>query len=100
MSVWGAQGACDIHVYIYSTHQSTGAYSTFAVNIDKSGNLPLSLKISWGEHWTVHTVYQVRLDLLPLPCIALIWPSQLSCLGSSVVEHLPSKQYVVGSSPT
>ena len=24
----------------------------------------------------------------------------LSCLGSSVVEHLPSKQYVVGSSPT
>ena len=29
-------------------------------------------------------VYQVRLDWLPLPCIALIWPSQLSCLGSSV----------------
>ena len=25
-----------------------------------------------------------RLDWLPLPCIALIWPSQLSCLGSSV----------------
>ena len=29
-------------------------------------------------------VYQVRLDWLPLPCIALIWSSQLSCLGSSV----------------
>ena len=29
-------------------------------------------------------VYQVRLDWLPLPCIALIRPSQLSCLGSSV----------------
>ena len=28
--------------------------------------------------------YQVRLDWLPLPCIALIQPSQLSCLGSSV----------------
>ena len=30
------------------------------------------------------TVYQVRLDWLPLPCIDLIQPSQLSCLGSSV----------------
>ena len=29
-------------------------------------------------------VYQVRLDWLPLPCTALIHPSQLSCLGSSV----------------
>ena len=29
-------------------------------------------------------VYQVRLDWLPLPYIALIRPSQLSCLGSSV----------------
>ena len=29
-------------------------------------------------------VYQVKLDWLPLPCIALIQPSQLSCLGSSV----------------
>ena len=29
-------------------------------------------------------VYQVRLDWLPLPCIALIQPSQLSCLGNSV----------------
>ena len=37
-------------------------------------------------------VYQVR--------IALILPSQLSGLGSSVVEYLPSKQCVVGSSPT
>ena len=26
----------------------------------------------------------LRLDWLPLPCIALIRPSQLSCLGSSV----------------
>ena len=30
-------------------------------------------------------VYQVGLDWLPLPCVALIWPSQLSCLGSSAV---------------
>ena len=29
-------------------------------------------------------VYQVRLDWFPLPCIALIQPSQLSCIGSSV----------------
>ena len=29
-------------------------------------------------------VYQVRLDWMPLPCIALIRPSQLSCLSSSV----------------
>ena len=29
-------------------------------------------------------VYQVRLDWLPLPCVALIQPSHLSCLGSSV----------------
>ena len=34
----------------------------------------------------MHTllVYQVRLDWLPLPCITLIRPSQLGCLGSSV----------------
>ena len=38
--------------------------------------------------------------MVPLPCIALIRPSQLSCLSSLVVEHLPRKQYVVGSSPT
>ena len=29
-------------------------------------------------------VYQVELDWLPLPCVALIQPSQLSCLGNSV----------------
>ena len=29
-------------------------------------------------------VYQVSLDWLPLPCIALIQPSQLSCPGISV----------------
>ena len=39
-------------------------------------------------------MYQVRLDRLPLPCVALIQPSQLSCLGGSVVEQLPHKQYV------
>ena len=33
-------------------------------------------------------------------CIALTQSSQLSCLSSSVVEHLPSKQCVAGSSPT
>ena len=31
--------------------------------------------------------------------IALTQPNQLSCLGSSVVEHLPSKRYVVSLSP-
>ena len=29
-------------------------------------------------------VYRVRLDWLPLPCIASIRPRQLSCLGRSV----------------
>ena len=29
-------------------------------------------------------VYQVRLDWLPLPCIGLIRPNQLSCISSSV----------------
>ena len=29
-------------------------------------------------------VYQVKLDWLPMPCIALVRPSQLGCLGSSV----------------
>ena len=44
----------------------------------------------WWFNYTVYSlmlslpVYQVRLDWLPLPCIALIRPSQLSCLGSSV----------------
>ena len=45
-------------------------------------------------------VYQVRLDWLPLPRIALIRPSQLSCLVAQLVEHLPRKQYVVGLNPT
>ena len=31
-------------------------------------------------------VYQVRLEWLSLPCIALIRPSQLSCLGSTVAR--------------
>ena len=31
-------------------------------------------------------VYQVRLDWLPLPCTALIRPSQLSCLGTCIVH--------------
>ena len=43
-------------------------------------------------------VYQARLDRLPLYSFDLTQP--LSCLGSSVVGHLPSKQCVVGSSPT
>ena len=42
-------------------------------------------------------VYQVRLIALALYCLDSAQP--LSCLGSLVVEHLPSKQYVVGSSP-
>ena len=43
-------------------------------------------------------VYQVRLDQLPLHSFDLTPP--LSCLSSLVVEHLPSKQFVVDSSPT
>ena len=43
-------------------------------------------------------VYRIRLDQLPL--FNFDSTQQKSCLGSLVVEHLPSKQYVVGSSPT
>ena len=32
-----------------------------------------------------------------LSFIALTQPRQLSCLGGSVVEHMPAKQYVTGS---
>ena len=42
-------------------------------------------------------VYQVRLDWLPLPCIALIRP--IASIAQ-LVERLPSKQYVVGLNPT
>ena len=84
-----------------------GEYSGLKVRI-------LELGIIGGLITPVHSlilsytlpVYQVRLDWLPLPCIAVIRPSQLSCLGSSVasvaqlVEHLPRKQYFVGLSPT
>ena len=45
-------------------------------------------------------VYQVRLEWLRLPCIALIWPSQLICQGSSVGRAFACKQYVMGSNPT
>ena len=48
-----------------------------AVTVKEDIHMPLT-SIT-GSH-----VYQVRLDCLPLPCIALIRPSQLSCLGSSV----------------
>ena len=46
------------------------------------------------------SIYQVRLDWLPLPCIALIRPSQLSWFCSSVIDHLSIKYYVVGLNPT
>ena len=47
----------------------------------------------------------IRLYWLTLPCIVLIRPSQLSSLSTYVhvaqlVEHLPHKQYVMGSNPT
>ena len=56
----------------------------------------------------VHTyMYQVRvypvhqdLGFLRTLCIALTQPDQLRCLRSSVVEDLPSKQYIAGLSPT
>ena len=41
---------------------------------------------------------EVILVALALYCLGSTQP--LSCLGSSVAEHLPSKQCVVGSSPT
>ena len=47
----------------------------------------------------VYPVYH-ELGFLGALCIALTWPGQLSCLGSSVVEHLPSKRCVTCSSPT
>ena len=47
-------------------------------------NGEFSLRREFKENITCLSVYQVRLYWLPLPCIALIRPSQLSCLGSSV----------------
>ena len=44
-------------------------------------------------------VYQ-NLELYGALCIALIQPDQLSCLGSSVVEHPPSKRVVRCLNPT
>ena len=51
-------------------------------------------------------VYQVKLDWSPLLCIALIQPSQLSCLGSSVgrasasyvssIQILPEQLFFIG----
>ena len=51
-----------------------------------------SLMLSWSL-----PIYQVRLDWLPLPCIYYCLDSAqpLSCLGSSMVGHLP-----IASSPT
>ena len=51
-----------------------------------------SLKLSYSL-----PVYQVRLDRL---CIALIRPNHWAASVTQWLEHLPSKQYVVGSSPT
>ena len=45
------------------------------------------------------TVHQVRLDWLPLPCIALIRPSQLSCLGNSVGRTSTSQAICRGFEP-
>ena len=42
-------------------------------------------------------VYQVRLDHL---CIALIRPNHWAASVAQWLEHLPSKQCVVGSNPT
>ena len=58
--------------------------------------------LPWSIPWCLNMslpVYQVGEAGCPsLVCLDSTQP--LSCLGSSVVEHLPSKQYVVGSSPT
>ena len=63
-----------IHVYM-CTCISMGIWYIYChIHVQKQ-NESLSLSLF---------VYHVRLDWLPLPCIALIWPSQLSCLGNSV----------------
>ena len=80
-----------------------GLYISSHVNV-----LSLELGVIGGLIISVHSfmlslrmlVYQVRLNWLPLPCIALIRPSQLSCLVAQWVEHLPCKQHVMGSNPT
>ena len=62
----------------------------------RSGSSHVNTQQGVGCHWRINylvhsmmlslswPVYQVRLDWLPSPCIALIHPSQLSCLGNSV----------------
>ena len=54
--------------------------------------LSLELGIIGGLITMVHSlilseslpIFHVRLDWLPLSCIALIWASQLSCIGSAI----------------
>ena len=62
------------------------------------------LNLELGRHWWFNcraplldvelesTVYRVRLGRLPLYSFDSTQP--LGCIGSSVVEHLPSKKYV------
>ena len=61
-----------------------------------AGSIPLSAPQYRDGAYPVHQ----NLRFLRALCIALTQAQPLSCLGSSVVEHLPSKQCVVGSSPT
>ena len=57
-------------------------------------------KVRCEQDTHIYPVYQV-LGFFRPPCIALTQPNQpLSCLGSSVVADLPSKQCDVGSSST
>ena len=65
-------------------------------DLGRSNSSHVNTQLGGGHHWWFNfagslldvelslPVYQVRLDWLPLPCITLIRPSQLSCLGSSV----------------
>ena len=82
-------------------------FSAIFMYISSHAYLSLELGVIGGLITPVHSlmlslsllVYQVRLDWLPLPSIALIRPSQLSCLGSSV-GRASEIQYVVGSNST
>ena len=68
---------------------------------DKRGELYAVLISAAAPQYRVrvYPVYQ-ELGFLRALCIALTQPNQLSYLSSSMVEHLPSKRCVVGSSPT
>ena len=61
-----------------SPPQFVPTFFTLYVNLSGNASATCELSLSWP-------VYQVtRLEWLPLPCIALVPPYLLSCLGNSV----------------